>query len=294
MRATAPRGHRLGVALVTLSAVIWSTAGFFTRLISVDTWTLLFWRSIFGALFLAAVLVWQERWGTLRAIRSLGWPGWSVAIFATVAMLSYLFALRLTAVADVMIIYATVPFVVAALAWLGMRERASRPTLVASAVASAGVVVMLWGAPLAGNVWGDVLAFVMTVAYAAMLVVLRKHRAVTMISAAWLSALLGASVTLPLAAPTVVGARDLLYLALFGTSQMGLGFLLLTIGSRLIPATENALIGTLDTPLSPLWVWLAFGEVPTTAALVGGTIVLAAVVGHIVAESRRQPEPGTA
>ena len=294
MRATEVREHRLGVALVTLSAVIWSTAGFFTRLISVDTWTLLFWRSIFGALFLAAVLVWQERRGTLRAIRSLGWPGWSVAIFVTVAMLSYLFALRLTAVADVMIIYATVPFVVAALAWLVMRERASRPTLVASAVASAGVVVMLWGAPLAGNVWGDVLAFVMTVAYAAMLVVLRKHREVTMISAAWLSALLGALVTLPLAAPTVVGARDLLYLALFGTSQMGLGFLVLTIGSRLIPATENALIGTLDTPLSPLWVWLAFGEVPTTAALVGGTVVLTAVVGHIVAESRRQPEPGAA
>jgi drug/metabolite transporter (DMT)-like permease len=294
MRATEVREHRLGVALVTLSAVIWSTAGFFTRLISVDTWTLLFWRSIFGALFLAAVLVWQERRGTLRAIRSLGWPGWSVAIFATVAMLSYLFALRLTAVADVMIIYATVPFVVAALAWLVMRERASRPTLVASAVASVGVVVMLRGAPLAGNVWGDVLAFVMTVAYAAMLVVLRKHREVTMISAAWLSALLGAAVTLPLAAPTVVGARDLLYLALFGTSQMGLGFLVLTVGSRLIPATENALIGTLDTPLSPLWVWLAFGEVPTTAALVGGTVVLIAVVGHIVAESRRQPEPGAA
>ena len=119
---------------------------------------------------------------------------------------------------------------------------------------------MLRGAPRAGNVWGDVLAFVMTVAYAAMLVVLRKHREVTMISAAWLSALLGAAVTLPLAAPTAVGARDLLYLALFGTSQMGLGFLVLTVGSRLIPATENALIGTLDTPLSPLWVWLAFGR----------------------------------
>jgi drug/metabolite transporter (DMT)-like permease len=127
-----------------------------------------------------------------------------VAILQTVAVTSYLCALRLTAVADVMIVYAIVPFVVAALAWLGMRERASRPTLVASAVASAGVVVMLWGAPLA------------------------------------------------------------------------------------------ALIGTLDTPLSPFWVWLAVGEVPTTAALVGGTIVLGAVVGHIVAESRRQPEPGTA
>jgi drug/metabolite transporter (DMT)-like permease len=79
---------------------------------------------------------------------------------------------------------------------------------------------------------------------------------------------------------------------LFGVTQMGLGFLLLTIGSRLIPATENALIGTLDTPLSPFWVWLTFGEVPTVAALVGGTIVLGAVVGHIAAENRRSAARG--
>jgi drug/metabolite transporter (DMT)-like permease len=189
--------HRVGVALVTASALIWSTAGFFTRLIGVDTWTLLFWRSVFGAIFLAAVLVWQQRRGTFRAIRSMGWPGWWVAMLATVAMVSYLSALRLTAVADVMIIYATVPFVVAALAWFLMRERASRPTLVASAVATIGVVVMLGGAPLAGNPLGDVLAFVMTMAYATMLVVLRWHRQVSMTSAACLSALLGSVVTWP-------------------------------------------------------------------------------------------------
>jgi len=68
MKRTEAGGHRLGVALVTLSAVIWSTAGFFTRLIATDTWTLLFWRSVFGAVFLLAALVWQERSGALRAI----------------------------------------------------------------------------------------------------------------------------------------------------------------------------------------------------------------------------------
>jgi drug/metabolite transporter (DMT)-like permease len=279
--------HRIGVALVTASAVAWSTAGFFTRLITVDTWTLLFWRGVFGGLFLAGVVLWQQRWHTLRAIRSMGLPGWWVALLATIAMVSYLSALRLTAVADVMIIYATVPFLVAALAWLVMRERASRPTLVASVVAAAGVAVMLGGSPLAGNPWGDVLALVMALAYAAMLVVLRWHRRVPMLPAACLSALLGAAVSVPFVAPVSVGSLDLFYLMLFGVAQMGLGLLLLTIGSRLIPAAENALIGTIDTPLSPLWVWLAFGEVPTVAALVGGTIVLAAVVGHIAAESRR-------
>lgn len=288
MTGTADRAHRLGIVLVTLSAVTWSTAGLFTRIISVDTWTLVFWRSLFGAVFLAVVLIQREGREVMLAIRSLGGPGWSVAILQTVAVTSYLCALRLTAVADVMIVYATVPFVVAALAWLLMRERASRSTLVASGIAGVGVVVMLGGAPLAGSVWGDALAFLMTVAYAGMLVILRRHREVTMIPAACLSMLLAAAVAWPLSTPTVLDSRDWLYLFLFG-GLMGLGLLLLTVGSRLVPATENALIGTLDTPLSPLWVWLAVGEVPTRAALVGGTIVLGAVVGHIVAESRRRP-----
>lgn len=73
---------------------------------------------------------------------------------------------------------------------------------------------------------------------------------------------------------------------LFGVSQTGPAFFLLTIGSRLIPAAETALISTFETPLAPVWVWLAFGEVPTGAAIIGGILVLGAVVGHIVAENR--------
>jgi len=283
------RTHRAGVILVTCAILIWSTTGFFTRLIGADTWTLLFWRSVFGAVFLLIALVRQEGQGALRAIRTMGWAGWTVAILSTVVILTYMAALRLTAVADVMIIQATVPFVVAGLAWLAMRERASRATLVASTLATIGVAVMLGGAPLTGNTWGVAMAFATMVAYAGILVLLRWHRNVPMTSAAFVSVLLGAAVSLPFAAPTAVTARDLFYLMVFGITQSGLAFWLLTIGSRLIPATETALISVMETPLGPAWVWLAFGEVPTAAAMVGGTIVLVAVVAHIVAESLRVP-----
>ena len=289
MRLDEHAGYRLGVALVTASAFIWSTAGFFTRLIVADTWTLLFWRSVFGALFLLSALVRQEGQGVLGAIRGMRWPGWAVAILSTGIILTYLSALRLTAVADVMIIQATLPFVVAGLAWLAMRERASRPTLVASAVATVGVAAMLGGAPLAGNPWGVTLAFAATVFYAGVLVLLRWHRDVPMTAAALLAALLGAAVTWPFAQPMAVSIADLFYLMVFGATQTGLAFLLLTKGSRLIAATETALISALETPLAPVWVWLAFGEVPTAAAMVGGIIVLSAVVGHLVADSRSQP-----
>jgi drug/metabolite transporter (DMT)-like permease len=289
MKTMEAKGHRLGVALVTLSAVIWSTAGFFTRLIAADTWTLLFWRSAFGALFLLAALIRQEGAGAVRAVGSIGWPGWAVALLSTGIILTYLSALRLTAVADVMIIQATLPFMAAGLAWLAMRERVSRPTILASAIATIGVAVMLGGAPLAGNPWGITLAFVTTGFYAGVIVLLRWHRDVSMTAAALLAAVLGTAVTWPVARPAAVSAVDLFYLMVFGATQTGLAFLLLTRGSRLIPAAETSLISALESPLAPVWVWAAFGEVPTTAAMIGGTIVLAAVVGHIVAESRLAP-----
>ena len=125
-------------------------------MIVADTWTLLFWRSVFGALFLLSALVRQEGQGVLGAIRGIRWPGGAVAVLSTGIILTYLSALRLTAVADVMIIQATLPFVVAGLAWLAMRERASRPTLVASAVATVGVAAMLGGRPCRQSVGRDV------------------------------------------------------------------------------------------------------------------------------------------
>lgn len=70
-------------------------------------------------------------------------------------------------------------------------------------------------------------------------------------------------------------------LFLFDTTQFGLGLVLLTIGGRLISATENALLNTLETPLAIAWVWVGFGETPSVTSFIGGVIVMAAVVAQV-------------
>jgi drug/metabolite transporter (DMT)-like permease len=271
-----------GLTLVVLSAVAFSTAGFFTRLIEVDVWTMLFWRGLFGGLLIAGYIVWQEGAGTVLAVRRIGWTGLLAAGCSTAATICFINALRETTVADVLVINATAPFMTAGLAWLWTGARERWTTLAASLVALLGVVVTVGTAIGSGRLFGNFLALLMTILISTMMVVIRQRRDVSMLPAAALSAFLCALVVWPLAEPTSATGWNFFYLALFGATQFGLGLLLLTIGTRLISATRSALVGALETPLAPALVWLAFGEVPPLATCLGGVVVLAAVVGDLL------------
>jgi hypothetical protein len=110
--------HRLGVFLILASAVAFSTAGFFTRLIELDVWTVLFWRGIYGGLFIAAYVACQHGSETLNSVRSIGLPGFLSVCCTALSTICFVAALRHTTVADVNVIYATAPFFAAGLQWL--------------------------------------------------------------------------------------------------------------------------------------------------------------------------------
>lgn len=272
----------LGTLLLIASAAAYSTAGFFTRLIHVDAWTLLFWRGVFGGSFLAIVVAVQERGRVMQAIRATGVEGAAVAILSAVATVCFLNAMRLTAVADVMVIDAAIPFITAGMAWLILGERESRWTLAATATAFAGMAIMAAPAVAAGHFAGDLLAFVMATLMALVIVLIRRKKGVNMVPAVCASAFLCSLIVWPLASPLHVGGTEFGLLALFGVSQFGLGLLLLASGTPLVSATRGALIGVLQTPLGTLWVWLAFAEQPTLLTLIGGAVVLTAVLADVL------------
>ena len=261
-----PRERAAGMLLVAASAVAYSTAGFYTRLIPLDPWTILFWRGLFAGGFIAAWVWARDGRRALAGVRAMRWPGLVVAACSGVATILFINAFRRTSVAEVVIILATLPFVTAAIGRVafGIRERPA--TLAASALALGGVALMV-GGPRGGG-WahgrmvGELLAAGTTVLMAVMMLTVRRHRETPMLPAAAASALLAALLASPLAAPLAVTAREMGELAVFGITQFGLGLLLLTLGTRLVSATESALIGTVEVPLAALWVWLAFAEAP--------------------------------
>lgn len=276
--------YRLGLVLVTASAVAWSTAGLFTRLIPLDAWTMLAWRGLFSALGTAAVIAAMGRGGGWDEFRRMGWPEWLFAIVSAIGMILFISSLRHTTVAHVAVIYATVPFVAAGLAWLVMREKAGASAIGGSLAALAGIALMV-GFGGQGGLLGDVRAFGMTLSMAAIMVIARRFRDIAVMPAACMSGLLSSLLAWPFGTPLEVSSGELVLLALFGFAS-AIGLALFTLGARLLPAVETALVGTLDTPLAPLWVWLFFAETPDLATVAGGLVVFGAVGVHVVRSAR--------
>jgi drug/metabolite transporter (DMT)-like permease len=284
--------HHGAILLVVLAATAWSTAPYFVRVLAYDSWTILFWRGVFGTALIMLCLFAMQGRGLFADLRKLGGRGLCVAALSTLGMTVFVPALQYTSAANVAVINATGPFVTAALAWIFLKE-ASRPrTLIASAVALLGVATIVGGAHGSADFRGIALSGVMTVAIAGMTVVVRRHRETPMAAASALSSLLGSVVSLPFAHGIAsVTPHDLLLFVGFGF-QIAIGLTFFIVGSRLLPSGQAALIATLETPLMPFWIFLAFGEVPAAHQLIGGALVLGAVVADILGELRgaRRPE----
>lgn len=282
--------HRLGIALVVAAAIAWSTAPFFTRLLPYDSWTILFWRGLFGAgMIMVLMLLLQGRAG-LRDLTMMDKNGWLVASFSTLAMIAFIPALQLTNVSNVAIIIATGPFLAAALAWIWLRETPHLRTMLASIVALCGVMIIVGNARTGSDILGVALACFMALAIAAMTVMVRRHRNTSMVAAAAMSNILGSVISIPFAHGIAdITGFDLLILAMFGCFQVALGLTLFFLGSRLLPSSQAALISTLETPLMPFWIWVGFGEIPTLRVLVGGALVMGAVIADIIGDSRTRP-----
>ena len=280
--------RRLGFLIVTASTLAWSTAGLFIRLIDLDTASVLVWRGIFATMGLVAVLVATQGLQGLKGFARLGRTGWLYTLISTAGMFLYIGALTNTSIAHVSVIYAAVPFLAAGLGWAMLGERPPASALLASAAALAGAVVMV-GFGHDGTLVGDLMAFGMTVGMALLIVIGRRSPDIPTLPAGALSGVIAAAVALPFAGTLHPTGEQIALLAAFGLVNSAIGFSLFLIGSRHLPPVETALLGALEAPVAPLWVWLMFDETPAPATLIGGGIVMAAVIFHILRENAARP-----
>jgi drug/metabolite transporter (DMT)-like permease len=287
-----------GIILVAASAVVWSFGGAIARSIDVaDPWTVVFWRSVFACLFLLGFMLWRDGLqGTVTLFRRMGWPGLAVGFCFGTASIAFVVALGYTTVANIILIYAGAPLLAALFGRVLFGTEVSRGTWVAISAVVAGVAIMVsegfGGGGDSGPMTGTLLALLMTVVFAIAAVITRQYEGVRMTPAMATGTAMAAVVAGANAGIFAVGGADLGLLVAFGALNLGLGMALFVTGARLIPAALTALIGMVETVLSPLWVWLLHAETPSSRTLVGGAVVFTALVLHVLMEARRrQAEP---
>ena len=292
-RVRSARPRIAGTLLVVASALMFSLSGVLTKSIEAEGWTILCWRGLIGGLAIAAYVALRRGSNALGTAFGLGTRGWLLASVGSLASIAFIYAFKLTYVANVTLIYATAPFMAAALGWWLLRETVPARTLIAGAASLAGVVVVVAGGSRSFSLGGDLLAVAMTLGNAVYIVLIRRFRSLPVTWAGGASALqlfvLGCVMTDPLA----VSPEEAPLLILFGLT-FAAAVVLWTEGTRLIPAAQSGLLGTVDTPLAILLAWLVLAEIPPESSLLGGAVVLLAVLGHAASDiPRTKAKPGS-
>jgi drug/metabolite transporter (DMT)-like permease len=293
--ATTPvRSARAGALLVFLSALTWSFGGTIARFIHApDSWTVVFWRSTFAAIFLVGFMVWRDGAGaTARLMRGMGLSGVAVAFCFGVSATAFVVALFYTTVANILLMQAGVPLIAALIGWIVYREKVGALTWAAIAAVIFGIAVMVSDS-FGGRVSpiGDGLALMIALCFAVATVLTRRYAHIRMTPATCLGAVMAAAFAATQASTFAATPRDMGFLVAFGALNLGLGLAFFASGARLIPAAFAALLGTFEPILAPVWVWLVHGEIPSERTVVGGLIVFVAVIVHIAFEFRRQMQP---
>lgn len=292
MTRSTPQQHRRAILTMVVAAFLWSIAGVFTRhLDSAKSFEVTFWRSLFCALTLMVWFVYTRGGpGTLAYVRASGRSGLISGVCWAVMFTCFMIALTMTSTANVLIVNALSPLFATVLAWIVLKSPIATRTWLAIAAAMTGMMIMFASSAQGGpGVWlGMIVAFGVPVASGINIVTLKKtHAHVDLAPAVLIGALISCAITLPLSMPFAASAKDVLLLAILGVFQLGIPCVMMVRASAHLSAPEVALLGLLEVLMGPLWSWLGAGEVPPGTTLLGGAIVLAALVANEVVPKQK-------
>ncbi len=286
---TTPGGERLvAIGLMAAGSTAISFGGLVVRSIEeADEWQLAFYRAV-GMLFSITILVIiRYRRHAISRLRDIGWPGIYGSVLVAVASMSFIQAVTHTTIANALFMLCAIPFISAGLARLFLKEALEWRTALTMGVAGAGVLVMIGEGLGGGSIFGNAMGLLTAVSFASYAVIVRWRRNIDMLPTLILSSLLimviGASVSL---GRLDVPIGDIVKCLLWGGVLSGFANWMFIVAARRLAAAEVTLVMLLEFVFGPIWVWLFVDEVPTALTMIGGTLVIGAVVMRALSEMR--------
>ena len=270
--------YRRGILQLVASGFFLSTAGIALRLVEqADGWQILFYRSLALSITILLILVFQKGSRFYDEFRGLGWNDCLLAVFLGTGFVAYVFALLYNTVANALFIFSCAPFVAGFLGWILLGERVATRTWLAIGVAMSGLAVMVGSELAVSRYLGTLLALWIPIAYAASIIAVRRSKRDNMLVALCLAGLVAGGLSAFFVTDYALTPRDLIISLYLGVFQVGVGFTLVVLGSRYVPAAQVGLLALVEPVLAPVWAWMGVGEVPGLPTIVGGTIIFLAI-----------------
>ena len=268
-----------GPFLVFLGAVSLSFGGLIVKSFEGSTlWQILFWRSVFFILVISIFLFISYKKTVFSALYKSGLPGLVGGIILSVGFASYVFAMYETTVANANFIIQTQTLFLAIFGYFFLKETISKLTLFCIFLAISGILLMLGTSISPGQMTGNLVAFIMPISFAILILIIRKFPEVDMIPLQLVAGIFAMIIGLLLSPTIMVSPKDIFLGFLAGFFQVGFGFIFITIGARSTPAAFVGIIMLTEAVLGPFWAWMFANENPPLTVLIGGSIVITAVV----------------
>ncbi|MCZ8080345.1 MAG: DMT family transporter [Rhodobacteraceae bacterium] len=284
--------YGLGMVLVVLAGIIWSTQGLvFRQIDAAGTWAVLFWRSVGMVPVLLAFLIWRAGGSPVPAIRAVGLAGVLGGLGLVGAFGGAIYSIQSTTIANAVFLFAASPFLTALIGWAVLGERVRPQTWAAMGVALAGIFVMVRDDLSGGAMAGNIAALLSALGFAVFTVSLRWGKVADSLPSVLLGGIFsiaaGAVIAAQMGQTLAVPLSDALWSMAMGAVTLSGGMVLYELGSRVVPAAESALLSNIEVMLAPLWVWLFLNETASPATFLGGAILLVAVTMNAVSGARR-------
>ncbi len=245
---------------------------------SASIWQILFYRSIFFLWVLIAFILLTYGKKTFKKIKEAGVPGLVGGLFLSTNFVAYMYSMMETTVANVVFIISTQTVFLPIVAYIFLKEKISPRGYVAIMLAMIGVTLMIGDSLGTGSLKGNLAALTIPINFSVLVLIIRKYPKVDMIPAIFYAGILSCLYGLLLLENFAISTKDIWLAFLLGVPQLAFGFIFITIGSRTTPAVMVGLLMLMESIFAPIWVWLFYNEIPPISVLVGGMIILSAVV----------------
>ena len=278
-----------GYILLLFGGFCLSWGGFIIRSFEeASIWQILFLRSFFFLLALIAFLFVTYKKNTFNIIKESGLPGLLGGFVLSFSFVAFVVAMSNTTVANVVFIISTQTMFLAIFGYFYLKEKVSLIGLISIFLAMSGIIIMVGDSISGGSLFGNVVALAIPINFAILVMIIRKNTKVDMVPAIFYSGIFSLIYGFFLAESFEFTKHDLWMGFLLGVPQLAVSFICITIGSRTVESATVGLLMLMETLCAPLWVWLFLNEIPPVSVLIGGTVIITAI---ILKSSEKQKVP---